>query len=49
MVEVAPGLGSLTLALLPEVGHVTAVEVDPNLAKALPARWAGSHRHTWTD
>src|SRR4051812_43821847 len=36
VVEVGPGLGSLTLALLPEVSHVTAVEVDPNLAAALP-------------
>jgi 16S rRNA (adenine1518-N6/adenine1519-N6)-dimethyltransferase len=36
VVEVGPGLGSLTLALLPEVGHVTAVEVDPSLAQALP-------------
>jgi len=36
VVEVGPGLGSLTLALLPEVGHVTAVEVDPTLAEALP-------------
>jgi 16S rRNA (adenine1518-N6/adenine1519-N6)-dimethyltransferase len=36
VVEVGPGLGSLTLALLPEVGHVTAVEVDPALAAALP-------------
>ncbi len=26
VVEVGPGLGSLTLALLPEVAHVTAVE-----------------------
>lgn len=31
-----PGLGSLTLALLPQVAHVTAVEVDPALAAALP-------------
>ena len=37
VVEVGPGLGSLTLALLPEAGHVTAVEVDPALAEALPA------------
>lgn len=37
VVEVGPGLGSLTLALLPEVGHVTAVEVDPTLAGALPS------------
>lgn len=36
VVEVGPGLGSLTLALLPEAGHVTAVEVDPALAAALP-------------
>ena len=36
VVEVGPGLGSLTLALLPEVAHVTAVEVDPTLAAALP-------------
>lgn len=35
VVEVGPGLGSLTLALLPIVGHVTAVEVDPRLAGAL--------------
>lgn len=37
VVEVGPGLGSLTLALLPQVAHVTAVEVDPNLAAELPA------------
>jgi 16S rRNA (adenine1518-N6/adenine1519-N6)-dimethyltransferase len=36
VVEVGPGLGSLTLALLPVAGHVTAVEVDPALAAALP-------------
>jgi 16S rRNA (adenine1518-N6/adenine1519-N6)-dimethyltransferase len=36
VVEVGPGLGSLTLALLPQAGHVTAVEVDPALAGALP-------------
>jgi len=35
VVEVGPGLGSLTLALLPVVRHVTAVEVDPRLAAAL--------------
>ncbi|MDQ2781695.1 MAG: 16S rRNA (adenine(1518)-N(6)/adenine(1519)-N(6))-dimethyltransferase RsmA, partial [Actinomycetota bacterium] len=29
-------LGSLTLALLPEVAHVTAVEIDLILAQALP-------------
>jgi len=36
VVEVGPGLGSLTLALLPQVGRVVAVEVDPNLAAGLP-------------
>lgn len=36
VVEVGPGLGSLTLALLPEVARVVAVEVDPVLARALP-------------
>jgi 16S rRNA (adenine1518-N6/adenine1519-N6)-dimethyltransferase len=37
VVEVGPGLGSLTLALLAEARHVTAVEVDLVLAEALPA------------
>ncbi|HEX6499362.1 MAG TPA: 16S rRNA (adenine(1518)-N(6)/adenine(1519)-N(6))-dimethyltransferase RsmA [Micromonosporaceae bacterium] len=37
VVEVGPGLGSLTLALLPAAAHVYAVEVDPALAEALPA------------
>lgn len=37
VVEVGPGLGSLTLALLPEVRRVVAVEVDAVLAGALPA------------
>jgi 16S rRNA (adenine1518-N6/adenine1519-N6)-dimethyltransferase len=35
VVEVGPGLGSLTLGLLPEVARVVAVEVDPVLAGAL--------------
>jgi 16S rRNA (adenine1518-N6/adenine1519-N6)-dimethyltransferase len=34
--EVGPGLGSLTLGLLPAVRHVHAVEIDPVLAGALP-------------
>nr|WP_281353583.1 16S rRNA (adenine(1518)-N(6)/adenine(1519)-N(6))-dimethyltransferase RsmA [Phytoactinopolyspora mesophila] len=37
VVEVGPGLGSLTLALLPHVSRVIAVEVDPVLAGALPS------------
>ena len=36
VVEVGPGLGSLTLALLPEVAAVHAVEIDPLLAARLP-------------
>ncbi|MBB4929711.1 16S rRNA (adenine1518-N6/adenine1519-N6)-dimethyltransferase [Lipingzhangella halophila] len=36
VLEVGPGLGSLTLALLPHVRHVTAIEIDPDLAAALP-------------
>lgn len=34
--EVGPGLGSLTLGLLDVARHVTAVEIDPVLAGALP-------------
>ncbi len=37
VLEVGPGLGSLTLALLATAAHVTAIEVDPLLAGALPA------------
>jgi 16S rRNA (adenine1518-N6/adenine1519-N6)-dimethyltransferase len=36
VLEVGPGLGSLTLALLERVRHVTAIEVDEALAAALP-------------
>jgi 16S rRNA (adenine1518-N6/adenine1519-N6)-dimethyltransferase len=36
VVEVGPGLGSLTLALLPAVAAVRAVEIDPVLAGQLP-------------
>jgi 16S rRNA (adenine1518-N6/adenine1519-N6)-dimethyltransferase len=37
VLEVGPGLGSLTLAMLPLVATVAAVEIDPTLASALPA------------
>ena len=37
VVEVGPGLGSLTLALLDAVQRVVAVEIDPVLAGQLPA------------
>lgn len=36
VLEVGPGLGSLTLGLLPACRSVLAVEVDPVLAKRLP-------------
>jgi len=36
VVEVGPGLGSLTLALLPSVRAVTAIEIDDALAARLP-------------
>ncbi|MFF4773834.1 16S rRNA (adenine(1518)-N(6)/adenine(1519)-N(6))-dimethyltransferase RsmA [Microtetraspora fusca] len=36
VIEIGPGLGSLTLALLPEVARVVAVEIDPALAAQLP-------------
>jgi 16S rRNA (adenine1518-N6/adenine1519-N6)-dimethyltransferase len=36
VLEIGPGLGSLTLALLPAAAAVLAVEVDPVLAGALP-------------
>jgi 16S rRNA (adenine1518-N6/adenine1519-N6)-dimethyltransferase len=42
VVEVGPGLGSLTLGLLPEVRRVVAVEIDPVLAAALPSTAAGA-------
>src|SRR4051794_40983222 len=41
VVEVGPGLGSLTLGLLPVVSRVVAVEIDPVLAAALPQTVAG--------
>jgi 16S rRNA (adenine1518-N6/adenine1519-N6)-dimethyltransferase len=36
VLEVGPGLGSLTLGLLPAVAQVVAVEIDPRLAQRLP-------------
>jgi 16S rRNA (adenine1518-N6/adenine1519-N6)-dimethyltransferase len=37
VVEVGPGLGSLTLGLLPACARVIAIEIDPLLAAALPS------------
>lgn len=36
VLEVGPGLGSLTLALLAAGAEVTAIEIDPRLAQRLP-------------
>lgn len=36
VLEIGPGLGSLTLALLAETKQVVALEIDPKLAKNLP-------------
>ncbi|WP_220448984.1 16S rRNA (adenine(1518)-N(6)/adenine(1519)-N(6))-dimethyltransferase RsmA [Nonomuraea mesophila] len=36
VIEVGPGLGSLTLQLLASAAHVVAVEIDPVLAQQLP-------------
>jgi 16S rRNA (adenine1518-N6/adenine1519-N6)-dimethyltransferase len=46
VLEVGPGLGSLTLGLLGAVRRVVAIEVDPVLARALPdtvAAYAPDH------
>ena len=45
VLEVGPGLGSLTLALLDRGAEVTAVEIDPVLAERLPKTIA-SHSHS---
>ena len=36
VLEVGPGLGSLTLAILETGASMTAVEIDPSLAERLP-------------
>jgi 16S rRNA (adenine1518-N6/adenine1519-N6)-dimethyltransferase len=45
VLEVGPGLGSLTLALLDRGSRVTAVEIDPVLARQLPKTIA-EHSHS---
>lgn len=45
VLEVGPGLGSLTLPLLDRGANVTAVEIDPVLARQLPATIA-DHSHS---
>jgi 16S rRNA (adenine1518-N6/adenine1519-N6)-dimethyltransferase len=45
VLEVGPGLGSLTLALLDRGATVTAVEIDPVLAERLP-QTVSEHSHS---
>lgn len=45
VLEVGPGMGSLTLALLDRGATVTAVEIDPLLASRLP-RTIAEHSHS---
>ena len=45
VLEVGPGLGSLTLGLLGSGAHVVAVEIDKVLADRLPVT-VGEHAHT---
>ena len=45
VVEVGPGLGSLTLGLLEQVKRVVAVEIDPRLAELLPSTVAERAPH----
>ncbi len=45
VLEVGPGLGSLTLGLLEVAARVVAIEIDPALARALPATVADRAPH----
>ena len=45
VLEVGPGLGSLTLGLLEVAARVVAIEIDPALARALPATIADRAPH----
>ncbi|MEO5652182.1 MAG: 16S rRNA (adenine(1518)-N(6)/adenine(1519)-N(6))-dimethyltransferase RsmA [Marmoricola sp.] len=45
VLEVGPGLGSLTLGLLEVAARVVAIEIDPVLARALPATIAERAPH----
>jgi 16S rRNA (adenine1518-N6/adenine1519-N6)-dimethyltransferase len=39
MIEIGPGLGALTAALIERVGHLEAIEIDRDLARELQARY----------
>jgi 16S rRNA (adenine1518-N6/adenine1519-N6)-dimethyltransferase len=42
--EIGPGRGALTVPLASRVGRLIAIEIDRDLAAALPARTSGSSR-----
>ena len=44
VLEIGPGRGALTAALLERAGHVRAIELDRELAPLLRARWADEPR-----
>ena len=43
VLEIGPGLGTLTSVLLSRAGQVTAVEFDPELARKLPGQFPGKN------
>ena len=43
VLEIGPGLGTLTSVLLKRSGRVVAVEFDPDLARKLPAQFPGKN------
>jgi 16S rRNA (adenine1518-N6/adenine1519-N6)-dimethyltransferase len=42
LIEIGPGLGALTAALLERAGHLEAIEIDRDLAQRLQARYPAS-------
>ncbi len=46
VIEIGPGRGALTEALLARAARVLAIEVDRDLCAGLRARWAGDSRFT---
>ncbi len=46
VVEIGPGRGALTEALLARAGHVVAIELDRDLIPVLRERWGGEPRFT---
>ncbi len=43
VLEIGPGLGTLTSVLLKQAKHVIAVEFDPDLARKLPGQFPGTN------